>query len=161
MFCYILREVSVNEVFYSRFKFKCSFLFRWSISVYMGGAYHLTSVLTALPWAIRSKICIFHLVYLLKARMNFDGNEWLIKVDWKNFGKSRNVFGTILQIQQKIIIGRAAFLETLQTAIIFQSFPCNEKMSNSSRKALQTYSEMCIFCVCDKIYRLLKAVIGR
>ena len=151
MFCYILREVSVNEVFYSRFKFKCSFLFRWSISIYMGVNYYLTSVLTALPWAIRSKICIFHLVYLLKARMNFDGNEWLIKMDWKNFGKSRKFFGTILQILQKIICGRAAFLETLQTAIIFQSFPCNEKMSNSSRKVWHTHSEMCIFFVWQNI----------
>ena len=55
--------------------------------------------------------------------MKLNGTERLVEMDWKNFEKDRKSFGTILKIWQKITCGRAAFLETLQVAIIFKGFP--------------------------------------
>ena len=43
----------------------------------------------------------------------------------------------------------AGFLETLQAAIVFKRFAWipRKRPANSSRKVLQTYSEMSLFCV--------------
>ena len=45
-----------------------------------------------LPEATGSKICIFHLVYLLKARMNLNGTERLVEIKWKIFEKDKESF---------------------------------------------------------------------
>ena len=51
----------------------------------MGVAYHLTTIgdiiSAALPRAVGSTVCIFHLLYLLKARMNLDSAEWLVEIN--------------------------------------------------------------------------------
>ena len=45
-------------------------------------------------------------------------------MDWKNFEKDKKYFRTVLKIWPKNTCERAAFLETLQAAIILQRFPC-------------------------------------
>ena len=55
--------------------------------------------------------------------MNLNGTDWLVEIDWKNLEKYQKCFGTAL-MWQKNTCGRAAYLETLQTAIISQSFCC-------------------------------------
>ena len=49
--------------------------------------------------------------------MNLNGIEWPVEMEW-NFTKDRKPFDTILKIWQKNTCGRAAFLETLQTACL-------------------------------------------
>ena len=51
-----------------------------------------------------------------------NGTERFGEMDWKNFEKDWKFFGTVLKVWQKNTCGRAAFLETLQTAIVFQMF---------------------------------------
>ena len=47
--------------------------------------------------------------------------------------------------------GRPVFLEELQTARNFSKVSLHfNKISNSLRQILQTYSEICIFCVLQK-----------
>ena len=46
--------------------------------------------------------------------------DWLAEMDWKNFKK--------IEIWQKTTCGKAAVLEMLQGAIIFQIFPCIRKL---------------------------------
>ena len=58
------------------------------------------------------------------------------------FEKDRKSCGTVPKVWQKKSCGRAAFLETLQTAIISL-----RKKIIFSRKVLQTYSGICIFCL--------------
>ena len=113
----------------------------------------------ALPRAIGSKIYIFYLVY--KACMNLNGTEWLVEMDWKKRSskKDRNFFWIVLKAWQKKTCGRAAFLETLHAAILSL-----HKKVNSSRKVLQTCSEICIFCVMQQTWSshwtvLLKTVL--
>ena len=61
-------------------------------------------------------------IWCIKAFMNLNGTEWLVEIDWKNFAKHRKSFGTVLKLCQKTTRGRAAFSETLQTAIVFQRY---------------------------------------
>ena len=99
----------------------------------------------ALPPAIGSKIYVIHLVY--KVWMKLNGTDWLIEIDWKKGSLKRvEIFlENFLKVWQEKTCGRAAFLETLQAAIISL-----HKKVNFTRKVLQTYSEICIF-VCDTI----------
>ena len=46
--------------------------------------------------------------------------DWLAEMDWKNFKK--------IEMWQKNTCGKAAVLEMLQGAIIFQIFPCIRKL---------------------------------
>ena len=47
--------------------------------------------------------------------------------------------------------GKTVFLEELQAAINVSKVSLHfNKISNSSRQVLQTYSEICIFCVSQK-----------
>ena len=68
----------------------------------MGVAYHLTTIgdiiSAALPRAVGSTVCIFHLLYLLKARMNLDSAEWLVEINRMNFVKDKKFAGTVLKI---------------------------------------------------------------
>ena len=103
---------------YSRFKFKCSFLFRFFLH---GGSSSFDN-----HWQYQQH---YHklldqksssLICCIKACMHLNGTEWLVEMNWKNVEKDWKPFGTVLKIQQK----NAVFLETLQAAIIFQRFPC-------------------------------------
>ena len=78
-------------------------------------------VSTPLAQAFGSKSCIFHLVHLLKARINLNGTEWLVEKDWKNFERDQKVFGTVLKIWQKNTCVIAAYLGRLHAPI---RFPC-------------------------------------
>lgn len=44
-------------------------------------------------------------------------------MEWKKFEKDQKSFGSVVKIWQKNTCGKGALLETLQAAIIFQSFP--------------------------------------
>ena len=78
------RELAVNEVFYSRFKFKFSFLFRsvstWVCLFQLGVPFgsHFAESRITLTGAIGSKIYRFHLMYLSKERMNLNGTKLLV-----------------------------------------------------------------------------------
>ena len=60
--------------------------------------------------------------------MNLNGIEWLVEMDWKNLEQDWKCFDTVLKIWQKNTCRRAAFLEPLQAAIIFQRFLCIKKL---------------------------------
>ena len=63
---------------------------------------------------------------------------------------------------QKILkknCGRTVFLEELQAARYFSKLSLHfNKIPNSLRQVLQTYSEICIFCVLQKIFLQKKSV---
>ena len=72
LFCFVLGEATaVNEVFYSRFKFKSSFLFRFflhGVPLPVGITFAVSGA--TLTKVIGSRICRFHLMYLSKERLS-------------------------------------------------------------------------------------------
>ena len=98
------------------------------------------------------KICIFHLLYLLKAGMNLNGTEWLVEKDWKTFKKDKKNFGNVLKIWQRNTCGIAAFLKNVTRCNNFSNVSLYfEKIVDTLRKVLQTYCEISIFCVIQYI----------
>ena len=119
----------------------------------MGVAHHLTSsaVFAMLPWTIGSNIFIFHVVY----RPVW---IWMVQSDlknwtgvWKFFEKNQKIFGNVLRTWQKNTCIRAAFLDTLQVAIIFQRIPHFKKIAKSLRQDFVFIFRNMHFCVVQHI----------
>ena len=83
-----VKEVASSEVFYSRFHFKCSFLFR-SFSTREKLIIRQTAISPALPRATRFRICISNLMY--KSMHEFVWYRVTCEIDWKNFEKVINM----------------------------------------------------------------------
>ena len=103
--------------FFSRFRFKCLFLFR-SFSTW-------EMFIIANHWRYQRYHELLRCsIWCIKACMNLYGTEWLVEIDWKNFDEDWKSSVTVFKKWQKNTCERAAFLGTLQAATIFQRIFC-------------------------------------
>ena len=115
---------------FSRFKFKCWFPFR---STWEQLIIWQPLAISTLPWAIVSKIFIFHLVYIKYVPI-WMVLQWFVEMQWKSFEKDWKA--------AKNNRGRAAFLEMLEAAVISQRFPCIRKLilQENFQRHIQIYA---------------------
>ena len=148
-------------MFYSRFKFKRPFLFRsfstWEWLI----IWKPLIVSAALPGATESKICVFYFLYQKHTWISLVQSDLLLKLSGRTSKRIESLLVLILKYDRKIPVEDQHFQKSYRLQVVFLKVSLHfKKMADSLRKTLQTYSEICTFCVMQYIDFLKQSVGG-
>ena len=147
-------------MFYSRFKFTRPFLFKCFSTWEWFMIWKPLTVSAALPRATESKICVFYFLYQKHTWISLVQSD-LLKLSGRTSKRIESLLVLILKYDRKIPVEDQHFQKSYRLQVVFLKVSLHfKKMADSLRKTLQTYSEICTFCVMQYIDFLKQSVGG-